>query len=300
MARIGFIGLGNMGAPMAGNLVKKGYAVKGFDIVQANLEAGARRGVAEAASAAEAASGVDAVVTMLPAGRHVLQVYGESGVLRAAARGTVFIDSSTIDVASARAAHELAAKAGMLSLDAPVSGGVGGAEAATLTFMAGGSKAAFEKGKAIIEAMARKVVHCGEAGAGQAAKICNNMILGISMIAVAEGFTLAEKLGLSHQALFDVASTSSGQCWSLTTYCPVPGPVPASPANNGYKPGFAAALMVKDLMLAQEAARAAGAATPLGAEAAQLYQLFANAGNGGVDFSGIIEFIRGTAGRATS
>ena len=181
----------------------------------------------------------------------------------------------------------------MLSLDSPVSGGVSGAEAATLTLMVGGRKLAFDKAKPILEAVSKKVVHCGEAGAGQAAKICNNMILGISMIGVCEGFALAEKLGLSHQALFDVASTSSGQCWSLTSYCPVPGPVPTAPSNNGYKPGFAAQLMVKDLMLAQEAARASGAATPMGAEAAQLYQLFANSGNANVDFSGIIEFIRG-------
>jgi 3-hydroxyisobutyrate dehydrogenase len=196
-------------------------------------------------------------------------------------------------VESARKAHGLAQERGLQSLDAPVSGGVGGAKGATLTFMAGGTKQAFDQAEPILSRMGKKVVHCGEAGAGQAAKICNNMILGISMIGVAEAFVLAEKLGLSHQALFDVASTSSGQCWSLTTYCPVPGPVPASPANNGYKPGFAAALMLKDLRLAQEAALASGASTPLGAEAAQLYGLFNNAGHDGDDFSGIINFIRG-------
>jgi 3-hydroxyisobutyrate dehydrogenase len=247
--------------------------------------------VTGAASAAEAVKDVDVVVTMLPAGRHVLEVYGN--ILGAAKPGTLFIDSSTIDVASARTAHDLAKAAKMLSLDAPVSGGVGGAEGATLTFMAGGSVEAFERGKPVLEAMGRKIVHCGDAGAGQAAKICNNMILGISMIGVSEAFVLAEKLGLSHQALFDVASTSSGQCWSLTTYCPVPGPVPSSPANNGYKPGFASALMVKDLKLAQEAAASVGASTPLGAMAAQIYGLHNAWGEGGADFSGIIHLIRG-------
>ena len=298
MAKIAFIGLGNMGAPMAANLVKKGHDVVGFDLVAGNLAVAEKRGVKTAKSAADAAAGADAVITMLPAGKDTIAVYAKAGVLEAAAKGSLFIDCSTIDVASARTAHEMATKAGMLSLDSPVSGGVGGAEAATLTLMAGGAKAAFDKARPILDAVSKKIVHCGDAGAGQAAKICNNMILGISMIAVAEGFTLAEKLGLSHQALFDVASTSSGQCWSLTSYCPVPGPVPASPANNDFKPGFAVNLMVKDLMLAQEAARGAGAATPMGAEAAQLYQLFANAGHSGVDFSGIIEFIRGKAGKA--
>ena len=292
MAKIGFIGLGNMGLPMAGNLAKKGHEVSGFDLVPENMGRAASRGVTGRRSAQDAAGDVDVVVTMLPAGKHVLEVYG-SGLLQAARPGTLFIDSSTIDVASARGAHKLAAAANMLALDAPVSGGVGGAEGATLTFMAGGSAAAFEKAKPILEAMGKKVVHCGEAGAGQAAKICNNMILGISMIGVSEAFVLAEKLGLSHQALFDVASTSSGQCWSLTTYCPVPGPVPASPANNGYKPGFASALMLKDLRLAQEAAAAAGASTPLGAAAAQLYGLHSAWGEGGADFSGIINLIRG-------
>ncbi|MFZ4809378.1 MAG: 3-hydroxyisobutyrate dehydrogenase [Hyphomicrobiaceae bacterium] len=295
MAAIGFVGLGNMGLPMAANLVKAGHRVSGFDLVAANMEGAAARGVTRATSAAAAVAEADVVVTMLPAGKHVLSVY-ESTIAGAARPGTLVIDSSTIDVASARAAHELAAKAGLRSLDAPVSGGVGGAEAATLTFMAGGADDAFAAAKPVLEAMGKKIVHCGGAGAGQAAKICNNMILGISMIGVAEAFVLAEKLGLSHQALFDVASGSSGQCWSLTTYCPVPGPVPTSPANRGYQPGFASALMVKDLSLAQEAAAASGAATPLGAEAAQLYRLFVANGNAGVDFSGIVEFLRGKAG----
>lgn len=295
MAKIGFIGLGNMGQPMAGNLVKAGHEVSGFDIVPDNIGRAASRGVTGRPSAAELAGDVEAVITMLPAGTDTLAVYS-SGILAAARPGTLFIDSSTIDVASARKAHEMAGAAGMLSLDAPVSGGVAGAEAATLTFMAGGTEAAFAAAKPILEKMGKRVVHCGEAGAGQAAKICNNMILGISMIGVCEAFVLAEKLGLSHQALFEVASSSSGQCWSLTSYCPVPGPVPAAPSNKGYKPGFASALMLKDLKLAQEAASAAGATTPLGAAAAQLYGLHNAWGEGGADFSGIIHLIRGSSG----
>jgi 3-hydroxyisobutyrate dehydrogenase len=294
MAKIGVIGLGNMGTPMAGNLVKKGHEVMGFDLVPANLEAAVQRGVKKVGSGPDAAKDVDAVVTMLPAGRHVLEVYG-SGILKAAKPGTLFIDSSTIDVASARTAHKLAADAKMLSLDAPVSGGVGGAEAATLTFMCGGTEEAFAKAKPVLEGMGKKIVHCGEAGAGQAAKICNNMMLAVAMLGVSEAFVLAEKLGLSHQALFDVASTSSGQCWALTSYCPVPGMVPTSPANNNYKPGFASALMLKDLKLAQEAASAAGATTPMGAAAAQLFGLHNAWGEGGTDFSGIIHLIRGKA-----
>ncbi|MCB1547136.1 MAG: 3-hydroxyisobutyrate dehydrogenase [Hyphomicrobiaceae bacterium] len=293
MSRIGFIGLGNMGLPMAGNLVKAGHEVTGFDVVAGNLDKAGTRGVKRAASAAEAAGNADLVVTMLPAGKDTLAVYEGAGTLAAAAKGTVFVDCSTIDVASARRAHELAAAAGMPSLDCPVSGGVGGAEAATLTLMAGGSTAAFERARPYLEKVGRKVVHCGDAGAGQAAKICNNMILGVSMIAVCEAFVLAEKLGLSKEALFDVASTSSGQCWSITSYCPVPGPVPTSPANNDYKPGFAVALMTKDLALAQEAARSSGSPTPMGAAAAQLYRLFEAAGHGGDDFSGIIRMMRG-------
>jgi 3-hydroxyisobutyrate dehydrogenase len=292
MAKIAVIGLGNMGLPMAGNLVKKGHEVCGFDLVRENMGLAASRGCTGRKSVEDAAADVDIVVTMLPAGKHVLEVYG-SGMLKAAKPGTLFIDSSTIDVQSARKAHELAREGKMLSLDAPVSGGVGGAEAATLTFMCGGSKDAFDKAKPILEAMGKKIVHCGDAGAGQAAKICNNMMLGVSMIGVCEAFVLAEKLGLSHQALFDVASTSSGQCWSLTSYCPVPGPVPTSPANNNYKPGFASALMLKDLKLAQEAAAAAGATTPMGAAAAQIYGLHNAWGEGGADFSGIIHLIRG-------
>ena len=291
MTTIAFIGLGNMGNPMAANLVKAGHKVTGFDLVEANLDTAKANGASVAASAREAIAGAEVVITMLPAGKHVVSVYED--IVPAAAKGTLFIDSSTIDVESARKAHKIAADAGMLSVDAPVSGGVGGAEAGTLTFMAGGSADAFAKAAPVLKPMAGKVVNCGDAGAGQAAKICNNMILGISMIGVGEAFVLAEKRGLSHQALYDVASTSSGQCWSLTTYCPVPGPVPNSPANRDYKPGFAAALMLKDLKLAQEAAQNAGAVTPLGAEATQLYALFNAMGQGGTDFSGIINFLRG-------
>jgi 3-hydroxyisobutyrate dehydrogenase len=295
MARIGFIGLGNMGTPMAGNLVKAGHSVKGFDLAKANLDAAAARHVTAAASARDAASDVDAVITMLPAGKDTLAVWGQAGTLRAAAKGTLFIDCSTIDVASAKDAHALAAEAGMLSVDAPVSGGVGGAEAATLTLMVGASPEAFAKAKPILEGVGRKVVHCGAAGMGQAAKICNNMMLAINMIGVGEAFVLAEKLGLAKEKLFDVVSTSSGQTWAMTSHCPVPGPVPASAANNGFKPGFATALMAKDLTLAQEAARVAGASTPLGSTASHLYRMFEAGGNGGLDYSGIITMLRGKA-----
>jgi 3-hydroxyisobutyrate dehydrogenase len=276
---------------MAANLVKAGHAVAGFDLVAASRDASKADGVSIAATAIDAVKEASVIVTMLPAGKHVLSVWNE--VLPHVAKGALIIDSSTIDVESSVQAHALAAKHGIASIDAPVSGGTGGAKAGTLTFMAGGAATAFATAKPVLEQMGKKIVHCGGAGAGQAAKICNNMILGISMIGVCEAFTLAEKLGLSHQALFDVASTSSGQCWSLTTYCPVPGPVPTSPANNGYKPGFAAALMLKDLRLSQEASTAAGASTPLGAHAAEIYAAFEEAGHGGMDFSGIINMLRG-------
>ncbi|TIM07467.1 3-hydroxyisobutyrate dehydrogenase [Mesorhizobium sp.] len=292
MTTIAFIGLGNMGNPMAANLVKAEYAVHGFDLIPENLANAKEHGVVVMANAVAAVKEADVVITMLPAGKHVLSVYED--IVPKAKKGALFIDSSTIDVESARKAHAIAARHKLLSIDAPVSGGTGGATAGTLTFMAGGSKEAFAKAESILKPMAGRIVHCGDDGAGQAAKICNNMILGISMIGVAEAFVLAEKLGLSHQALFDVASNSSGQCWSLTTYCPVPGPVPTSPANNGYRPGFAAALMLKDLKLSQEAAQSAGAVTPLGAEAAQLYALFNAQGHAAADFSGIINFLRGT------
>ena len=295
MAGIAFIGLGNMGGPMAANLVKSGHRVTAFDLVAASRDQAKADGAAIAESSVNAVKGADVVVTMLPAGRHVLSVWND--VVPAMAGHALIIDCSTIDVESAKLSHALASKHGIASIDAPVSGGTGGARGATLTFMCGGDEKAFAAAKPILEKMGKKIVHCGGAGAGQAAKICNNMILGVSMIAVSEAFALAEKLGLSHQALFDVASTSSGQCWSLTSYCPVPGPVPTSPANNDYKPGFASALMVKDLTLAQDAAKAAGAATPLGRHAQEIYREFDAAGNGGVDFSGIIQHVRRLAGK---
>jgi 3-hydroxyisobutyrate dehydrogenase len=291
MATIAFIGLGNMGGPMAANLVKAGHKVVAFDLAEASRNQAKADGAGIADSAAGAVKGADVVVTMLPAGKHVLGVWGE--VVPAMTKGALIIDSSTIDVESARQAHALAAKNGVLAVDAPVSGGTGGAKGATLTFMCGGEENAFAEAKPVLEKMGKKIVHCGGAGAGQAAKICNNMILGISMIAVSEAFALAEKLGLSHQALFDVASTSSGQCWSLTTYCPVPGPVPTSPANRDYQAGFTAAMMLKDLKLAQDAAKTAGAETPLGAGAAKIYGRFVETGEGPRDFSGVIRFIRG-------
>jgi 3-hydroxyisobutyrate dehydrogenase len=294
MASIGFVGLGNMGGPMARNLVKAGHKVKGFDVSPAASEALIKAGGAKATSVKDAAKGVEVVVTMLPAGKHVREVYlGENGVLKTAMRGTLLIDSSTIDVATARAVEKEAAAAGCLLVDAPVSGGVGGAEAGSLTFMVGGSEDAFARAKPLLEAMGKTIVHAGQPGNGQAAKICNNMILGISMIGTAEAFVLAEKLGLPAQTLFDISSKSSGQSWSMTSYCPVPGPVPTSPANRDYKAGFTVDMMLKDLRLAQEAAATAGQATPLGAEAAALYGLFAAAGQGSVDFSGIIRMIRG-------
>ena len=296
MAVIAFIGLGNMGNPMAANLVKAGHSVRGFDLLPANLELARGNGVVISESAQAALDGADALISMLPAGKHVISVWQTLAPL--ASPGTLFVDCSTVDVQSARDAHALARAAGLLSVDAPVSGGTGGAAAGTLTFMAGGEEQAFAAAEPILQPMAGRIIHCGGEGAGQAAKICNNMILGVSMAAVCEGFVLAEKLGLSHQALFDVASTSSGQCWSITKYCPVPGLVPASPANNGYKPGFAAALMLKDLNLSQEAARASGAATPLGAHAAELFAAFNAAGGAETDFSGIIGFLRGQPGQS--
>ena len=290
MADVAFIGLGNMGLPMALNLVRAGHGVTGFDLSPAAREAATAAGLALADSALDCVRQAKVVVTMLPAGKHVRAVWEE--IAGAVPEGALLIDSSTIDVESARAVHELASAKGLLALDAPVSGGTGGAVAGTLTFMCGGTAGAFAAGKPVLEAMGKRIVHCGGAGAGQAAKVCNNMILGATMVATCEAFVLAEKLGLDHQALFDVVSTSSGQSWSTTSYCPVPGPVPASPANNGYKPGFAAALMLKDLLLSQEAAASAGAVTPMGAAAAGLYQRFVAEGSGEVDFSGIIGFLR--------
>lgn len=284
--RIGFIGLGNMGKPMAANLVKAGHQVTGFDVADVAAE-----GVTRADSAVAAACGQQAVITMLPNGAILQSVYEE--IVPAADPGTCLIDCSTVDVESARAAHAMAKKAGLLSVDAPVSGGVGGAEAGTLTFMAGGTAEAFAFAEPLFDIMGAKAVHCGEGGAGQSAKICNNMILGISMIGVCEAFVLADKLGLSRQSMFDVVSTSSGSCWSMNTYCPAPGVGPKSPADNGYKPGFAAELMLKDLTLSQEAADAVDAPTPMGAKARELYARFVEEGGKGRDFSAMIERLAG-------
>jgi 3-hydroxyisobutyrate dehydrogenase len=295
MANIGFIGLGNMGGPMAANLIKAGHRVTGYDPVPAAVERFAAAGGMAAEKAAGVAAGAEAIVTMLPSGRQVREVYlGPGGLIAAAAPGTLLIDSSTIDVDTARAVAVAAEAAGLLMVDAPVSGGVGGATNGTLTFMVGGPEAAFAKAEPLLQAMGKTIVHAGGAGTGQAAKICNNMILGISMVAVSEAFVLAEKLGLDAQKLFDISAKSSGQCWSLTSYCPVPGPVPTSPANRDYAAGFTAAMMLKDLKLAQDAAASAGATTPLGAAAAQLYGLYCGSGEGGRDFSGVIRFLRGS------
>ena len=294
MATIGFIGLGNMGGPMARNLVKAGHQLKAFDLSEKAVAGLVEAGAMRAATARDAARGVEFVVTMLPAGDHVRSVYlGEDGLITAADKGTLFIDSSTIDVPSARETIAAAEAAGMDMVDAPVSGGVGGAEAGTLTFMVGGTPGAFARARPLLEKMGKNIFHAGAAGNGQVAKVCNNMILGISMIGVSEAFVLGEKLGLDAQTLFDISSTASGQCWSMTSYCPVPGPVPTSPANRGYAPGFTAAMMLKDLRLAQDASRTARTPTPLGAQAAQLYALMEAAGEENLDFSGVIKLIRG-------
>jgi len=292
MAAIGFIGLGNMGAPMAANLVAAGHRVTGFDVVPEAVDALAAKGGHAAASATEAARAGEIVITMLPAGPQVSTVYlGNNGVLANARRGALLIDCSTIDVDTARAVAAAAKEAGFDMLDAPVSGGVAGAAAASLTFMVGGAAEVFARAQPVLATMGRTIVHAGAAGNGQVAKICNNMILGVSMLAVCEAFSLAERLGLEPQTLFDISSKSSGQCWALTSYCPVPGPVPASPANRDYAPGFTAAMMLKDLRLAQQAAGASATATPLGAAAANLYQLFVDGGAGTLDFSGIYRLI---------
>jgi 3-hydroxyisobutyrate dehydrogenase len=294
MTAIGFIGLGNMGGPMALNLVKAGHELTVFDLSKEAVDTLVTAGAKAATEAGDVVKGAEVVVTMLPAGPHVESVYlGEGGLLSQAAKGTLFIDSSTIDVPTARKVIGLAREAGMEMVDAPVSGGVGGAQAGTLTFMVGGEKAAFDQAKPLLDIMGKNVFHAGAAGNGQVAKVCNNMLLGISMIGTSEAFLLAEKLGLDAQTLFDISSTASGQCWSMTSYCPVPGPVPASPANNDYKPGFTAAMMLKDLRLAQDAAQSAHAATPLGAMAASLYAMVEASGQDSIDFSGIIKLLRG-------
>ena len=298
MATIGFIGLGNMGGPMAANLLKAQHRITGYDVAAKSLAALVDSGGHAAGGIPDAVADADIVVTMLPAGPQVRAVYfGPDGVIARAKPGALLIDCSTIDVETARAVSAAAAEKGLQMLDAPVSGGVIGAEAATLTFMVGGEPAAFARAEPILQAMGRTIVHAGAAGAGQTAKICNNMMLAVSMIGVCEGFALAEKLGLPAQTLFDICSKSTSQSWAMTGYCPVPGPVPAAPSNRGYAAGFTAANMLKDLRLAQQAAGAAAAATPLGSAAANLYQLFVDSGAAGLDFSGILGLLRRPTGQ---
>jgi 3-hydroxyisobutyrate dehydrogenase len=293
MAKIGFIGLGNMGAPMAGNLVKAGHHVMGYDVNPNAVQALASAGVQAARSAAEAARDADIVITMLPAGEHVREVWlNQGGLVEVVKGGTpLLIDCSTIDVESARVVTEAARAAGLEMLDAPVSGGVGGATAATLTFMVGGAETAFARGLPVLQAMGKNIVHAGGPGAGQAAKICNNMMLAINMVGVSEGFLLAQRLGLDWNKLFQIASTSSGQSWALSSYCPAPGPVPAAPSNRDCAAGFAAALMLKDVKLSQAAAEATGSPTPLAARAMSFYQSVVDAGDGGKDFSVVFRWL---------
>ncbi|MBV17106.1 MAG: 3-hydroxyisobutyrate dehydrogenase [Thalassospira sp.] len=294
MANIGFIGLGNMGGPMAENLLKAGHALKVYDLSADAIAKAVDAGATKADTVAQAVSNVNFVVTVLPAGKHVLSVYdGPDGVVANAAPGTILIDSSTIEVDAARKAADLAKAKGFGAVDAPISGGTAGAAAGTLTFMVGGSEADFASAESILDAMGSNIIHAGDSGAGQAAKICNNMVLGVNMIAVSEAFMLAKRLGLDAQKLFDVSSKASGQCWALTSYCPVPGPVPTSPANRDYQPGFAVDMMLKDLKLAQQASAASGATTPMGALAESLYALYSNGGNGGMDFSAIVKMLDG-------
>lgn len=289
MTAIGFIGLGNMGLPMSLNLIKAGHQVTGFDLNADAVQSFAAAGGHVAADAASAAQAGEVVITMLPAGAQVRQVYSES--ILPSVKDALLIDCSTIDVDTAREVAAMAAAAGMEMLDAPVSGGTGGAEAGTLTFMVGGSDASFAAAKPYFEIMGATIIHTGGVGNGQAAKICNNMILAISMIGVAEAFTMGERLGVDAQTLFDITSTSSGQCWAINTYCPVPGPVPGSPANRDFKAGFTAAMMLKDLRLSQDAAKSSDTASPLGSEAEKLFSEFVDGGNGSYDFSAIIRMI---------
>jgi len=294
MAKIAFIGLGNMGAGMCANLVKAHHEVAAFDLNAEAVSAAAERGARPATSIADAVNGADVVVTMLPAGKHVLGVYfGADGVAEHAQQGILLIDCSTIAVTDAREAHEKAAEAGFMMVDAPVSGGTAAADAGTLTFMAGGTKIAYELAEPILKGMGKNIFHAGGAGNGQAAKIANNMLLGISMIGTCEAFNLAEKLGLDAQTFFNISSVSSGQCWSMTSYCPAPGPVPTSPANRDYKPGFAVAMMLKDLHLAADAAKAAGADIRLGELAESIYQNLSERGFDGLDFSGVLKDLKG-------
>lgn len=295
MARVGFIGLGNMGGGMAANLAKKGHDVRAFDLSAEALDRAKAAGCLPVATAAEAADGAEAVITMLPAGKHVEQVYAES-IFGAASTAAILIDCSTIDVATAKRVAEAAESEGLTAVDAPVSGGIAAANAGSLTFMVGGSGDGFERARPFLEDMGKAVIHAGGQGAGQAAKICNNMILGATMIVTCEAFALAEKLGLDAKAFYDIASVSSGQSWSMTSYCPVPGVGPEGPSDRGYEGGFAAALMLKDLRLAIEAAQSVGADVALGTEARDIYEAFAAAGNGGLDFSGIITALNSAEG----
>ncbi|WP_127128848.1 3-hydroxyisobutyrate dehydrogenase [Georgenia sp. SYP-B2076] len=301
--KIGFIGLGHMGGPMAKNLRAAGHAVRGFDLSPAALDAARAADIEVVESADEAVAGAQVVITMLPAGRHVLDLYAgtdaRTGILGAAPPDTLFIDSSTIAVDEARRAHDLAVDAGHRFLDAPVSGGVVGAENGTLAFMVGGDEGDFAQAVPLLESMGRRVVHCGGPGLGQAAKVCNNMLLAVSQIAVAEAFVLGERLGLTHQTLFDVASNATGQCWALTTNCPVPGPVPTSPANRDFQPGFAGALMAKDLGLADQAIELAGVDARMGRLARDMYVAYADGEGSDRDFSGIIRSIRAHSTTAT-
>lgn len=286
---VAFLGLGNMGGPMATNLVAANHAVRGFDPVPAALSAAVEAGVTGFDSATDAVAGSDVVITMLPNGELVKRCYAD--ILPAARRGALFIDSSTISVNDAREVHALAESNGVAQVDAPVSGGVKGAVAGTLAFMVGGDEEALQRARRVLEPMAGKIIHCGAAGAGQAAKVCNNMVLAVQQIAVGEAFVLAEKLGLSAQSLFDVITGATGNCWAIHTNCPVPGPVPTSPANNEFKPGFATALMNKDIGLAMDAVKSTGSAAPLGSHAAEIYAKFA-ADHADKDFSAVIEMIR--------
>jgi 3-hydroxyisobutyrate dehydrogenase len=295
MAKIGFIGLGLMGLPMARNLIRSGHAIKGMEIDKVQVDKLVAAGGTAAMSVKDAVSDVDVVVTMLPDLQHVREIYMRpNGVIASARAGTLLIDCSTIDVESTRTFAIAAERAGLAIVDAPTSGGVAAAEAGRLTFMVGGRFVGFARAKPILTDMGTTVVHAGLAGNGQAAKICNNMILGVSMIAVSEAFALAEKLGLDSQKMFEISSKSSGQCWAMTSYCPVPGPVPSSPANRNYQPGFTAAMMLRDLKLAQDAAKSVGAKTQLGADAFELYSEYVQTGEAERDFSGIIQLMRST------
>lgn len=294
MRKIGFIGLGHMGKPMVKHLIDAGFAVQVFDVVSAAIQSCVEFGAIAAENPGAAAKDCEVVFTMLQTGEQVTSVcHGDTGVFANIPKSALYIDSSSIDITASRLLHDECSSQGIAMLDAPVSGGVAGAEAATLTIMVGGEDKDFARGKEYLEKLGKKIIHTGPAGNGQAAKICNNMLLGISMIAVSETFVLAEKLGLSAEKLFEVSSNASGQCWSLTSYCPVPNLVPSSPANKNYEPGFTAQMMLKDLQLSQEAARTHSVATPLGAEAAELYLLFNNNGSAQLDFSAIIKMLRG-------